>query len=150
MSAPQPARPWLVPVAIALLGVVGVVLILAYLFGDNGLLGPARLAANSGPPRCNTSGSWDAMIGGQPTRLTLRLMGGWVEGAYTLREGVVAGPAGGDRWHGVWAQAPTRAYPNDAGEFDVTLASDCNSFTGRYRAGTSGAWQSGWDGKRAP
>jgi hypothetical protein len=49
---------------------------------------------------------------------------------------------------GRWTEAPARQPPDAAGEFAFTMTDDCQSFTSRWRYGTSDAWHTDWTGHR--
>jgi len=54
---------------------------------------------------------------------------------------------------GTWLEAPSYSPPDDGGDFEFTISSDCSSFTGNWRYGSTGDWEkdhpnSGWTGDR--
>ena len=49
---------------------------------------------------------------------------------------------------GTWSEAPTYKAPDDAGDIELQQSTDGNSFTGKWRYGTSGDWVGEWNGKR--
>lgn len=97
-------------------------------------------------PACSFNGVWDTWFG--PMWLTQT--GTTVSGRYLwLRDqGRVTGTVSGNRLLGSWSELPTRTAPNDAGNVEFTMATDCRSFTGRYQYGATGAWIDGWTGAR--
>ena len=46
------------------------------------------------------------------------------------------------------SEYPSYAPPDDAGDIKFVMSSDSNSFTGRWRYGSSGDWYSDWSGNR--
>jgi hypothetical protein len=49
---------------------------------------------------------------------------------------------------GTWSEAPTYKAPDDAGDLELQQSIDGNSFTGKWRYGSSGDWVGEWNGKR--
>jgi hypothetical protein len=90
------------------------------------------------------TGTWSTNWG--PMRLVQN--GGTVLGDYDWDQGLIVGTLEGDVLRGTWTEAPSRQPPRDAGDFEFTMAEDCQSFTGRWRYGSSEAWRQRWDGER--
>lgn len=49
---------------------------------------------------------------------------------------------------GTWSEAPTYLPPDDAGDIELQQSIDGNSFTGKWRYGSTGDWVGEWNGKR--
>jgi hypothetical protein len=49
---------------------------------------------------------------------------------------------------GTWLESPTYKPPDDAGDIELQQSVDGNSFTGKWRYGSSGEWIGEWNGKR--
>ena len=49
---------------------------------------------------------------------------------------------------GTWLESPTYQPPNDAGDIEIQQSEDGNSFTGKWRYGSSGDWIGEWNGTR--
>lgn len=67
----------------------------------------------------------------------------WDDGRITLRQSKTSGLA-----IGTWAESPTYKPPDDSGDIEIQQSQDGNSFTGKWRYGSSGAWIGEWNGKR--
>jgi hypothetical protein len=92
----------------------------------NGSAGTPSGKASGAPTWAGTwSTTWGAMI--------LRQNGNRVEGAYAYSEGRLRGTVSGRVLRGTWDEAPTRAAPSEAGDFEFTLSPDGKSWTGRWR-----------------
>jgi hypothetical protein len=101
-------------------------------------------AASQSPFGCSFAGIWDTDWG----MMTLTQSGSQVTGSYPHDNGRFSGSVSGSTVRGTWSESPSYTPPNDAGDVELTLSSDCNSFTGRWRYGTTGKWGSSasWDG----
>ncbi|MEZ5333914.1 MAG: hypothetical protein R2741_01030 [Methanolobus sp.] len=74
---------------------------------------------------------------------------GKLYGEYTHDEGRLEGVVNGDVFIGTWSESPSYAEPNDAGDVEIKLSSDGNSFEGNWRYGSdSSSWSGGWTGTR--
>jgi hypothetical protein len=77
--------------------------------------------------------------------VTLRQSGNWVDGTYAFAKGRLRGTVSGVSGRilrGTWDEAPTRAAPGEAGDFEFTLSADGKSWTGRWRFAKPGdAWK---------
>jgi len=71
-----------------------------------------------------------------------------VTGSYTHDKGKIAGTAEGNVLKGKWSEAPSYSEPKDAGDVELELSEDGNSFSGKWRYGSSGSWNGGWTGTR--
>jgi hypothetical protein len=49
---------------------------------------------------------------------------------------------------GTWSEAPSYKPPDDAGDIELQQSVDGNSFTGKWRYGSTGDWVGEWNGKR--
>lgn len=67
----------------------------------------------------------------------------WDNGRITLRQSKTSGLA-----IGTWAESPTYRPPDDAGDIEIQQSQDGNSFTGKWRYGSSGDWAGEWNGRR--
>jgi hypothetical protein len=91
------------------------------------------------------TGKWDTEQWGE---MTLQQNGSNVTGDYEWDGGNIKGTVSGNILKGTWSESPTYQPENDAGDFEFTISSDGNSFTGRWRYGSSGDWDGNWDGER--
>ncbi len=91
--------------------------------------------APSSAPVTGTSfaGTWDTDYG----NMVLTVNGDKVTGTYDDHEGMINGTVSDNKLTGTWTQAPTRAPPDDAGDFVFTLSADGSSFQGLWRYGYS-------------
>ena len=96
----------------------------------------------------NWSGTWDTTWG--TMYLTQSL--GKVTGTYDYQggniEGYISKNLSGDILVGTWSENPSYAPSDDAGDIEFIMSPDFNSFTGRWRYGSSGDWYSDWNGTR--
>jgi hypothetical protein len=67
----------------------------------------------------------------------------WDNGKLTCRQS-----KSGGYLIGAWSESPTYQPPNDAGDLELQQSVDGNSFTGKWRYGSSGDWVGEWNGKR--
>ncbi|SFM22166.1 hypothetical protein [Methanolobus profundi] len=75
--------------------------------------------------------------------------GGKIYGEYTHDSGKLEGVMNGDVFIGTWSESPSYAGPSDAGDVELKLSSDGNSFEGNWRYGSdSSSWSGGWTGTR--
>ncbi len=100
-------------------------------------------AAPSGPA-LQWANRWDTTYG----EMVLSFSGDRVTGEYESDDGRIEGTVSGRLMTGIWAEEPSYAPPNDAGQFEFTLAEDGRSFTGRWRYGSEGSWRL-WSGTLA-
>jgi len=49
---------------------------------------------------------------------------------------------------GTWSESPTYMPPDDAGDIEIQQSRDGDSFTGKWRYGSSGGWIGEWNGTR--
>ncbi|MBC8275717.1 MAG: hypothetical protein H8E40_12215 [Chloroflexi bacterium] len=91
------------------------------------------------------TGKWESEEWGT---MDLTQTGSSVTGTYTWDQGKIDGTVNGDILGGTWSEEPSYAPPTDAGDFEFTLSSDGNSFTGKWRYGSSGEWDGDWSGER--
>lgn len=92
----------------------------------------------------NWTGTWDTTWG----KMYLVQVGNMVIGYYEHDNGKVAGKVIDNKLIGIWLEAPSYSPPKDGGEFELTLSPDGTSFTGRWRYGNSGDWNTDWEGKK--
>jgi hypothetical protein len=93
---------------------------------------------------CDWSGTWQTNWG----EMVLSQAGTQVNGTYTHDAGRITGTLSGSTLIGTWSEAPSYSPRNDAGDMQLTIAADCNSFTGTWRYGSSGDWSGDWTGTR--
>ena len=95
-------------------------------------------------PACDWTGTWSTNWG----EMRLVQDGGVVRGDYDWDQGQIDGTLDGEVLRGMWTEVPSRQPPRDAGDLEFTMAEDCQSFTGRWRYGSSEGWRQRWDGER--
>ena len=109
----------------------------------------AKPLLQSGPPPDESqeiwTGKWESAEWGT---MDLTQTGNSVTGIYSWDEGRIDGTVDGNVLRGIWSEAPSYTPPDDAGDFEFTLSSDGNSFTGNWRYGSSGEWEGDWSGER--
>lgn len=110
------------------------------------LMTTAMPAVGAGGGACDWTGTWDTNWG----KMELVQTGTRVTGTYEHDNGKIVGEESGNSLIGTWSEAPSYSPPDDAGDFEFTISPDCNSFTGKWRYGsTSGDWKvGGWTGDR--
>jgi len=81
-------------------------------------------------------------------KLYLFQEGNKVTGEYEHDNGKLVGAVSGGTLTGTWSEAPSYSPPDDAGDVELTMAPGGNSFTGRWRYGSSGDWDGTWNGVR--
>jgi hypothetical protein len=74
------------------------------------------------------TGNWDTNYG----KVELEQTGNAVTGVYVLKQGRINGQASNGRLAGTWAEAPSYAPPNDAGDFEIHLDQYGRSFKGKW------------------
>ena len=87
------------------------------------------------------TGTWDSSQWGE---MKLTQNGSSVTGTYTWDEGKIEGTVSGSTLRGTWSESPSYAPPDNAGDFEFTLSSDGNSFSGKWRYGSDGDWDGDW------
>ena len=106
------------------------------------LLAPVQ-AQPSRQAQCTFSGVWSTTHG----QMALEQSGTSVSGTYSTGSKRVEGAVQGDVLTGAWSQPPTySAANNQAGDIEFQIAPDCETFTGTWRYGSSGAWSGAWEG----
>ena len=93
---------------------------------------------------CSYGGSWSTDWGD----MTLTQSGNVVTGTYTHDSGKIKATVSGGVLTGKWSEYPSYAEPGDAGDVELVISSDCNSFTGKWRYGSTGDMTSTWTGTR--
>ena len=81
-------------------------------------------------------------------KLYLFQEGNKVTGEYEHDNGKLVGAVSGGTLTGTWSEAPSYSPPDDAGDVELTMSPGGNSFTGRWRYGSSGDWDGTWNGVR--
>jgi hypothetical protein len=109
---------------------------------------PTTPPTTQAPSGCSFTGTWKTDWG----LMTLTQSGSRVTGTYEHDSGRITGIVQDSVIRGTWSEAPSYAPPDDAGDVILTISSDCKSFTGNWRYGTTGAygssatWSGGWSG----
>lgn len=106
--------------------------------------GPAEPPAKKILENVNWQGLWQTQWG----QMVIQQNDNNITGTYVHDNGKIKGTITGTLLKGTWSEAPTYLPPKDAGEFEFTLSADSKSFTGRWRYGNKGEWQTGWDGHK--
>ena len=103
-----------------------------------------------GGGQATTSGctSWSGLWSTTYGAMQLTQSGSSVTGAYDYQGGTISGTASGNVLVGTWSQQPSYAPPNDAGDLQFTLSADGRSFSGQWRYGSAGDYQTDWTGTR--
>ena len=104
----------------------------------------------TGDTKASGSGSFDGKWQTDFGVMTLTQNGASLLGTYTYRNGSLDGTVADNVARGTWLQN-TSDSSNDvtSGDFEFVLSADGNSFSGKWRYGSSGAWQSKpWNGTR--
>ena len=86
---------------------------------------------------CNWTGTWDTNW----NTMVLVQTGEQVVGTYDYEGGRIVGVVSGNTLRGTWLQAPSYILPDGGGDFEFTISSDCSSFTGNWRYGSTGDWE---------
>jgi len=94
--------------------------------------------------KCLFTGSWDSNWGD----MEFAQDGDTVTATYTHDEGRITGTMVGNVLVGKWSESPSYSEPNDAGDVELQLSEDCDSFEGHWRYGSGGDWSGGWTGTR--
>ena len=102
------------------------------------------LFAGYAAAECSYTGTWSTEWG----PMTLSQVGNSVTGTYEYDSGRINGTVSGGVFKGKWSEAPTYTEPDDAGDEEFTISSDCNKFTGRWGYGSSGNMSGEWIGTR--
>ncbi|HBY20843.1 MAG TPA: hypothetical protein DEG71_07525 [Clostridiales bacterium] len=89
-------------------------------------------------------GEWDSNWG----KMVITQNGSTVTGTYTHDSGKIVGTVSGNTFTGTWSESPSYAPDHDAGDMELTMASDGMSFTGKWRYGSTGSWGNWEGGKR--
>jgi hypothetical protein len=91
------------------------------------------------------AGEWNSNWG----KMVFTQSGNVVTGTYTHDSGKLTGTISGNKLIGTWSEAGTYAPPNDAGDVELTMSEDGKSFTGKWRYGSTGNYNSSsWTGTR--
>ena len=115
-------------------------LLITPVFGASGCM---STSTDNGPSEW--AGTWDS---GQWGEMKLTQNGSTVTGTYTWDEGKIEGTVFGNMLRGTWSESPSYSSPDDAGDFEFTLSSDDNSFTGKWRYGSDGDWDGDWTAEK--
>ncbi|MBL0337536.1 MAG: hypothetical protein IPP73_20130 [Chitinophagaceae bacterium] len=90
------------------------------------------------------NGEWQTKWG----KMIVIQNGNKITATYEHDKGKITGTITGNTLTGTWSEAPTYLAPKDAGEFKFTFSADGRAFTGLWRYGNTGEWQTGWDGHK--
>lgn len=101
------------------------------------------LFAGYAAAECSYSGTWSTNWG----PMTLTQVGNSVTGTYEHDSGRINGTVSGGVFRGKWSEAPSYQEPDDAGDEEFNLSSDCNELTGHWGYGSTGN-MSEWNGTR--
>jgi len=99
------------------------------------------------PGGCSWTGIWETSSGFG--LMDLEQQGNAVSGIYIHDGGTVKGNAIDKNLTGKWFEEPSRAEPDDAGDFELTMAENCQNFTGKWKYGSGEEWSGEWTGKRS-
>ena len=103
------------------------------------IIAPTALAAEISAESCDWTGTWDTSLLGQ---MVLQQSGNTVTGTYP-NGGSIQGTVTGNDLVASWT-LPT----SGSGTFDITNSTDYQSFSGKWRFGTTGEWAGDWTGTR--
>jgi len=106
----------------------------------------ANFTLNCVPAPTGTwAGTWETAYG----TMVLAQSGNQVAGTYENDNGHITGTVSGNVLTGTWSEEPTYSPANnDAGDVQLTISPDGNSFTGGWRHGSSGGWTMNWTGTK--
>jgi hypothetical protein len=104
-----------------------------------------KIKGSPPPLPCKWTGRWDTADWGE---IELQQSDDLVTGSFLSGEGKIEGTVSGDKLTGTWSEAPTYSPPRHAGDLELIMSKDCNSFSGNWRFGTSGDWFGEWNGMR--
>jgi len=104
----------------------------------------ARSITEPVPALTSFNGTWKTNWG----TMDLRQGGLSVSGAYTHDKGKITGFVEGNVMTGTWSESPTYGPDHDAGDLELVLSEDGQSFSGRWRYGSKGGWSGSWNGTR--
>jgi hypothetical protein len=104
----------------------------------------ARSITEPVPALKSFNGTWKTNWG----TMDLRQGGLSVSGAYTHDKGKITGFVEGNVMKGTWSESPTYGPDRDAGDLELVLSEDGQSFSGRWRYGSKGGWKGTWNGTR--
>jgi len=93
---------------------------------------------------CDWTGAWNTDWG----EMVLQQSENEVSGTYTHDQGRIQGIVSGGKLVGTWSEAPSYSPTSDAGDVELTMSQDCQSFSGNWRYGSEGGWSGGWIGTR--
>ncbi len=90
------------------------------------------------------TGIWETNYG----KVELHQTNNIVTGVYVLKQGCINGRASEVKLVGEWAEAPSYAPPNDAGQFEIQMDQSGESFKGSWwKLGS--AKEHEWSGRKA-
>lgn len=90
------------------------------------------------------TGIWETNYG----KVELHQTNNIVTGVYVLKQGCINGRASEGKLVGEWAEAPSYAPPNDAGQFEIQMDQSGESFKGSWwKLGS--AKEHEWSGRKA-
>lgn len=110
-------------------------------------LGTGQFSQQALAQACDWTGVWDTTY----SELTIYQSGRYVTGIYPgWDSGRIEGTLSSDGTllDGFWFESPSYAPPRDTGPLEFEIASDCNSFTGRWAYDNSDGFIGNWSGTR--
>jgi hypothetical protein len=106
------------------------------------------------PEGCCWAGTWDTNFGRMQILLYpwyqdgQSITGNYDQDKGTIQGKIVGNKITGNKLSGKWGEAPTYDLPNDAGDVELYMSEDCESFIGWWRYGYTGDWDGDWKGTR--
>lgn len=97
-------------------------------------------------PNKDWTGEWQTNWG----KMILKQSGNTITGSYGNNGGKIQATMQDTKIVGTWMVGPTYRPPEHAGELELTVDTDGNSFTGKWRNGSTGQWHLDMQGKRQP
>ena len=111
-------------------------------------------ASTTTPGTCDWTGTWDTNWGKMELVQTGSIRSGaditgTASRTPTLGYSKIVAVALGGMLAGTWSKPPSYGPPADAGDIELIISRDCNSFTGKWRYGYgTGKWDGDWTGRR--
>lgn len=80
--------------------------------------------------------------------MVLHQSGNTLARTYTYNDVQIQGTVSGNTFIGTWTMAPNRSLPYNAGDVELYMSDDCNSFSGYWRYVSDGGWTGRWTAAR--